>query len=271
MTTFESKVSAAIEQHRGKLLRHRLYERLQTLEDLKVFMEVHVFAVWDFMSLLKALQLKLTCVRTPWLPEGNGQIRRLVNEIVLGEESDTLPEGGATSHFELYLQAMREAGANTRQSEKLIRLLETGQSVTSALESCGAALAVRRFVGHTFAVVEHGKPHEIAAAFTFGREDLIPEMFTELVHSLERQFPGKLKTLRYYLDRHIQLDGDEHGAMGLQMVDLLCAGLAEREDEAIAAAVSALQARLKLWDAISEMICEEQPIQRVTAPMEETS
>ena len=130
---------------------------------------------------------------------------------------------------------------------------------------------MRRFVGHTFAVVEHGKPHEIAAAFTFGREDLIPAMFTELVQSLERQFPCKLKTLRYYLDRHIQLDRDEHGAMGLQMVDLLCAGLAEREDEAIAAAASALQARLKLWDAISEMICEEQPIQRVTAPMEETS
>ena len=91
MTTFKSKVSAAIEQHRGKLLRHRLYERLQTLEDLKVFMEMHVFAVWDFMSLLKALQLKLTCVRTPWLPEGTSQIRRLVNELVLGVESDNLP------------------------------------------------------------------------------------------------------------------------------------------------------------------------------------
>jgi hypothetical protein len=96
---FQENLTGAIAAERQALLEHRLYGRLQTLEHLAVFMEYHVFAVWDFMSLLKALQVRLTCASVPWLPQGNAQVRRLVNEIVLGEESDVLPEGGAASHF----------------------------------------------------------------------------------------------------------------------------------------------------------------------------
>ena len=118
------KVTAAIAADRRALLEHPLYGRLQTLSHLAVFMEHHVFAVWDFMSLLKALQVRLTCASVPWLPQGNAQVRRLVNEIVLGEESDALPSGGATSHFELYLQAMQEAGADTSQMNQFIQQLE---------------------------------------------------------------------------------------------------------------------------------------------------
>jgi len=248
---FQESLAAAIGGERLALLEHRLYGQLRTLEHLAVFMEHHVFAVWDFMSLLKALQVRLTCASVPWLPLGNAQVRRLVNEIVLGEESDALPGGGAASHFELYLQAMREAGADTAQVEDFIRQLEAGQTVAGALEQAGVPAAVGAFVRHTFAVIERGRPHEIAAAFTYGREDLIPEMFTRLVHGLERQFPGKLATLRYYLDRHIELDGDEHGEMGRQMVDLLCECDPRREQESTRAAVDALQSRIRLWDGIA--------------------
>ena len=254
LLSFHQSVDAAITDERRALLEHRLYGQLRTLEHLAVFMEHHVFAVWDFMSLLKALQVRLTCASVPWLPQGNAEVRRLVNEIVLGEESDALPEGGAASHFELYLQAMRQAGANTAQVEHFIRTLESGQTVDGALEHAGVPPAVGAFVRHTFSVIGRGRAHEIAAAFTYGREDLIPEMFTRLVHGLERQFPGKLATLRYYLDRHIELDGDEHGEMGRRMVSLLCEGDPSREEEATQAAVAALQSRIQLWDGIASAV-----------------
>jgi hypothetical protein len=252
--TFHQRVDAAIADERRALLEHRLYDQLRTLEHLAVFMEQHVFAVWDFMSLLKALQGRLTCAGVPWLPQGNAEVRRLVNEIVLGEESDSLPEGGAASHFELYLQAMRQAGADTAQVAHFIRTLESGQTVDGALAQAGVSASVNEFVRHTFAVIGRGRAHEIAAAFTYGREDLIPEMFTQLVQGLERQFPGKLATLRYYLDRHIELDGDEHGEMGRRMVNLLCEGDPRREQEATQAAVAALQARMRLWDGIASAV-----------------
>jgi hypothetical protein len=262
---FQKRLASAIAAERRALLGHRVYGRLRTLEDLAVFMEHHVFAVWDFMSLLKALQIRLTCASVPWHPQGNAELRRLVNEIVLGEESDALPEGGASSHFELYLDAMHQVGADTSQVEKFIRLLRSGQPVAVALEQAGVPTAVGAFVRHTFEVIERGRTHEIAAAFTYGREDLIPEMFTQLVHGLERQFPGKLARLRYYLDRHIELDGEEHGGMSLQMVSLLCEGDTRREEEASQAAVSALQSRILLWDGIAlavEQSDKPEPIER---------
>jgi hypothetical protein len=253
-SSFSASLTQAIAAGRQALLEHRLYGHLQTLEGLAVFMQYHVFAVWDFMSLLKALQVRLTCARVPWVPQGDAGVRRLVNEIVLGEESDSLPGGGAASHFELYLQAMREAGAETAQVECFIQLMRNGQTVAAALEQADVPAAVGAFVRHTFAVIERGHEHEIAAAFTYGREDLIPEMFTQLVHGLEREFPGKLSTLRYYLDRHIALDGEEHGEMGRQMVNLLCGGDPRREEEATQAAVAALQSRILLWDGIAEAV-----------------
>jgi hypothetical protein len=253
-TVFQRKLRSAIEPERRTLLEHRLYARLNTVEQLAVFMQYHVFAVWDFMSLLKALQKHLTCVSVPWRPQGDAAVRRLVNEIVLGEESDALPLGGAASHFELYLQAMREVGANTERVEYFIRQLDLGQSLTTALALARVPPAVGAFARHTFAVIERGRPHEIAAAFTYGREDLLPDLFTELVHGLEGQFPGKLATFRYYLDRHIELDGDEHGAMGRRMVELLCASDPMREEEAKQAAVQALQSRIDLWEAIATAI-----------------
>lgn len=252
--SFQQSITEATSSIRQALLNHPLYQRLKTIEDLAVFMEHHIFAVWDFMSLLKALQFRLTCTSIPWLPVGEGQLRRLVNEIVLGEESDLLPDGGSASHFELYLQAMQEAGANTDRIEGFVQRLSSGDSLTTALKNATVPLGVQAFVNHTFQVIENNRAHEIAAAFTYGREDLIPDMFTQLVQSLEQQFPGRLKTLRYYLDRHIELDGDEHGDMGRQMVDLLCGDDPQKQLEAREAAVAALQARLELWNSIAEAV-----------------
>ena len=91
---------------RDQLFNHEVYRSIKTPDDLRTFMEHHVFAVWDFMSLLKALQRHLTGVTIPWLPQGDRNARRLINEIVLDEESDEDGEGGYISHFELYRAAM---------------------------------------------------------------------------------------------------------------------------------------------------------------------
>jgi hypothetical protein len=254
VSDFQKSLSAAIADDRRALFEHRIYGQLRTLENLIAFMEQHVFAVWDFMSLLKALQMHLTCVSVPWRPVGNAQVRRLVNEIVLAEESDALPTGAAASHFELYLHAMQEAGAKTDPINQFIQSLESGKTVAEALEQGSVSAAVAVFIRQTFELIERGRPHEIAASFTYGREDLIPEMFTQLVQGLEQQFPDKVATLRYYLDRHIALDGDQHGEMGRQMVALLCDGDACREQEATQAAVAALRSRVRLWDDIAQAL-----------------
>ncbi len=249
-------IADSIEPLRQKLLDHPLYRNLKTLEDLRVFMEFHVFAVWDFMSLLKALQRDLTCVTLPWLPAGNANARKLINQIVLGEESDTDPEGRVSSHFELYLESMREAGANPHAIDRFVQRLQEGDAVSGALQDLDIAPCVAAFVNETFRFIEAGQTHQTAAAFTYGREDLIPGVFGELVASLDSYVPGSLGKFRYYLARHIELDGDEHGELGRQMVASICREDPVRWQEAADAACLALESRLRLWDGIHAAIQE---------------
>jgi hypothetical protein len=235
---------------RQQLTSHRVYQSLHSLDDLRVFMQHHVFAVWDFMSLLKALQRELTCVEVPWVPRGHPATRRLINDIVLEEETDVDPEGRPTSHFELYLRSMRECGADTAPIERLLAALAEGASVAAALEAAQAPTSVREFVLETFRIIDSGKPHAVAAAFTFGREDVIPDMFRHLVHDLRQRFPGQLDTFTYYLDRHIQLDEEVHTPLAQQMVRELCQDDARRWQESREVAAACMRARVALWDGI---------------------
>ena len=243
---------------REELLRHGIYQSIRSLEDLCIFMEHHIFAVWDFMSLLKSLQQSLTCVSLPWVPKGSPAVRRLINEIVLGEETDVNQHGEAASHFELYLQAMQECGANVAPIGKLIELVNIGVAVTEALTQVEMPESVRAFVTHTFSLINTGKPHVVAAAFTFGREDVIPDMFRRLVGDLNERFPGALETFTYYLDRHIELDEEVHTPLALQMISELCGTNAIKWAEAEEAARSSMQYRIRLWTGIREAIGTKQ-------------
>ncbi|HET9502756.1 MAG TPA: DUF3050 domain-containing protein [Hymenobacter sp.] len=254
---FIKDLQTELQPARQQLVDHSLYYRIRSLEDLRVFMAHHVFAVWDFMSLLKALQRDLTCTTLPWVPVGNPATRRLINEIVLEEETDVDPEGRATSHFELYLRAMREAGADTAPAERLLAALAEGASVPAALAAAGAPAAVQDFVKHTFAVIAAGQPHAVAAAFTFGREDVIPDMFRHLVADLGRRFPGQLDTFIYYLNRHIELDEENHAPLAQQMVRELCGTDLLRWQQAAEVAQQGMAARVAFWDGIQAALAHE--------------
>jgi hypothetical protein len=242
-------IEAAIAPLRSRLKSHRLYSQIQNVQQLRLFMESHVFAVWDFMSLLKWLQAHLTCVTIPWAPSAHPQASRLINEIVLGEESDTFGSG-YISHFDLYLRAMNEAGADTSAIRKLLAALAADSPMNAALQFAEVPAEAAAFVLSTFDLLRTEKPHVIAAAFTFGREDLIPDMFREMVRDLRRHFEG-VALFEYYLERHIEVDGESHGPMALQMVQELCGNDEAKWREATHAAELALEARLALWDGIA--------------------
>jgi len=184
-------IEKAIYPYQQQLLKHPLYESLKTPDDLKRFMEHHVYAVWDFMSLLKALQYDLTKVSTPWYPLGNPEIRYLINEIVLAEETDINMDGKRQSHFEMYLDAMDKANASTLDIKKFLDHIKHGTDIFLVISVSEIPQSVKDFLLFTFETIADRKPHKIAAAFTFGREDLIPSMFTQIIGSIQKNFPKK--------------------------------------------------------------------------------
>jgi len=239
---------------REELKSHRLYQQLQTLEDIKIFTQDHVFAVWDFMSLLKTLQRELTCVSTPWVPRKKGKLTQFINEITLAEESDVDLSGESKSHFEMYLDAMRHMGSETHKIEVFLSKIDQNSSIEEALDFAEVPEAVKNFVKVTFKTIYSNDAHKVAAAFTFGREDLIPDMFIEMIKNINNDSDLDLSHLIYYLERHIEVDSGEHGPMALKMIQELCGDDPVKWEEALVASKTALNHRIALWNGIAELI-----------------
>ena len=235
---------------RAALLDHTLYAQVVSVPDLRRFMEDHVFAVWDFMSLLKRLQQDMTCIRVPWFPVDNAKAARLINDIVIGEETDVDPDGSYVSHLDLYLRAMKDVGASILQFDRFRSLVLIGVPVEIALARAGAPPHVQAFVAHTMALANSGSTEEVLAAFFYGREDIIPEMFRRLLETLygAKHDNDRLRHFIYYIDRHIELDGDSHGPMGRELLDDLIANSPDRGERAVQAACSSIKARIGLWN-----------------------
>lgn len=247
-------IEGRLEPIRERLLNHPVYREIDRMDALRQFMELHVFAVWDFMSLLKTLQMRLCCVDVPWMAPADPQACRLINEIVLAEESDDDGRGGFASHFELYRRAMRQYGASMAGIDGLINALRGGASVQEAIDLPVVPEITRPFVEQTFRIIESGQLCAIASAFTFGREKVLPGVFQRIVDKLNAESRGQLNDFRYYLERHIELDGDEHGPMASRLVTSLCGANESLWQLTEETAVECLVAREKLWDGIYNVI-----------------
>lgn len=232
----------------AELENHQLYGHIQSINDLQLFMDRHVYAVFDFMSLTKALQNELAPSGGIWTMPKSNKLARFINEIVLCEESDELPSGEFISHFEMYCRAMAEVKANSDLPLAFIHYVsEHGLKI--ALNEFDIPKCSRTFMDSTFATLKAGRIHEIAASFCFGREKCIPIMFQTLLDQMnisEKEAP----TFHYYLKRHIEVDGDSHGPLALNMIEHLCGDDKGKWNEALNAANSSIDNRIQFWDEV---------------------
>lgn len=241
------------------LKNHSIFGAVRTLEDLRYFMSWHVFAVWDFMSLVKRLQHEFTSVSLPWTPPQKPAAARLINDIVLGEESDLMPDGSYSSHFDLYLSAMREVGADTSQIEYFVNLVRSNIAVDVALRMVKAPESIQKFVLATIESAQNGTVYEVLGSFLFGREDAIPQMFKTLL--ADWAVPcDETPVFVYYLQRHIELDGDSHGPAANRLVDEMSMGNAEHLHQIYRAGIKAIKHRVALWDALKAELVRRQEV-----------
>ena len=247
------KILDETQPERDALQNHAIYHSINRIEDLHIFMENHVFAVWDFMSIIKSLQKRLTCVDVPWIPTRMGSTTRLVNEIILEEESDKDMYGEFVSHFEMYCHAMNQAGANTKNIDQFLLKLES-KGLSEALNKSSAPDAAKMFVEDTFDKLNDSPNHIIAAMFTFGREEVIPDMFRLIIKTIDKDLNGNLKNFIYYLDRHIGLDEDEHTPAALKMIKELCNNDESKWEQTVECGKSVMQSRITFWDGILTQI-----------------
>lgn len=242
-----------IQEHKSQLENHSLLvtNTIQTVEDLQIFMKYHVFAVWDFMSLLKTIQHEVVPTSNLWIPTKNNRsdIARMINEIVLCEETDVSPDGnGSMSHFDLYLHAMMEVNADTTPiREYLQRVENTGTHWF-------APPIVEPFVDTTFSAIRKGV-HCAAASFCYGRETVIPSMFKRILKQINMS-EADCPKFSYYLERHIEVDGGDHGPKSEMLVNYFCKDDPFLIYEAEQAAISAIKARIKLFDNIERAILD---------------
>jgi len=246
-----------IHAFKEQLEQHPVYEAVRRIEDLRCFMQHHVYSVWDFMSLIKFLQQAVAPSQYPWAPSGDAAARRFINELVLEEESDEAPTAadgnpGYASHFELYCEAMREVGADDRAPREFVDAVKA-RGIGQALEAGFVPLPSRRFTRMTFSFLDSGKPHVVAAALALGREHIIPCMFRSFLRGLGVT-PAQAPIFHYYLNRHIHLDQDFHAPLSLRLLNSLCGDDARKQEEAVTAAEQAVAARLLFWDGVMEAI-----------------
>lgn len=248
-----------IQRLRDRLDAHPVYAALTSLDDLRVFMQHHVYSVWDFMSLIKYLQHHVAPARWPWTPHGDASIQRFINELVLEEESDIALPGhsGHTSHFLLYLDAMREIGADAATPLRFVEQV-AAHGIGPALDSRLPPAPATAFLRSTFAFIDSGKPHVVAAALALGREHVIPSMFRALLSRMTVT-AAQAPSFHYYLNRHVGLDEDFHAPLSLRLLDALCGQDPQKWREARDAAEQAVAARLQFWEGVVHALPSQSP------------
>lgn len=253
MTTLD-ELRGELESLTKQATGHQVFKRLTSLENARVFMQHHVYCVWNFQSLLKRVQRDFTCQTTPWMPIGNPEARRLINEIVLEEESDMHPTLGALSHYELYRQAMEQAGCDVTVLDAFMTDMSETHDLMRTVRSSSIPSTVKEFLEQDFRVILHGNTHKVLALFTLCREEAVPSFFLPMVKTLNEGVGDRLELFVYYLNRHIEVDGDRHGPASRRMLDEACGDDDNMWREAYATAIENMTLRIGIWDGILKEI-----------------
>jgi len=244
-----------------QLLNHDLYKYIETPDDLRIFTQHHVFEVWDSMSLVKCLQQKLTNINVPWTPRQSPKLTYFINDMVLAEESDVNLNGKRQSHFEMYLQAMEELKASTFDIHKFIEQVDHGTDIFLVISASELPEPVKSFLIFTFNTIYHEQLHQVAAAFVFGREELIPDTFCEILGEIEEKFPEEnISNLKYYFQRRLDIDRDIHRPMAIQLIEDICQNHSDLWQNVEEVAVNALHKRLNLWNGILKEVLKQKAI-----------
>ena len=261
MTNHTQRILQNTKPLKQQLLNHDLYKYIETPDDLRIFTQHHVFAVWDFMSLLKSLQQKLTCIEVPWTPKQSPELTYFINKIVLAEETNTNLNGERQSYFAMYLEAMRDIEANTENISKFTEQIQHGTDIFLVISASQLPKSIKSFLIFTFNTIYHKQLHQVASVFTFGREELIPDMFTQIIDNIQSNFPDQdILKLNYYFERQIELDRDEHRPLALQLVLNLCGDDVSKWDDVEQTAIKSLQKRLEFFDGIKTAILNHKAI-----------
>ncbi len=231
---------------------HKLFEQGATFtqEELKIFMEFHIYAVWDFMSIVKSLQNFICPSTYPWRPNkySKNGIAHLINEIVFSEESDVDENDNYFSHFDLYVSAMHDVGADSSNAMNFIEKFELHEH--NLLEAPKESF---KFIQNTFNCIKSNKLSNIAAIFTYGRETTIPDMFSKILSKIDEK-DIRYNNLRLYIKRHIEVDSSRHGPLSIQLFNYTCENSQDIFDEAVEYAIKAIEARILLWDGVLKKI-----------------
>lgn len=242
-----------LKSHQQKLEQHPLLVKnsISNKKQLAIFMEHHVYCVWDFMSLVKGLQNSIAPSSWPWMPTEHTRngCARLLNDIILTEESDTF-QGRYISHFDLYLEAMEEVGADTRLIKNFIRNIPE-MGLLEAMN--GTPTPSKKFMESTFEFIGSGKPHVMASAFAFGRETVIPGMYMNMVKKIGITESDAPK-FHAWLNRHIEVDEEDHGPSSLKLVEILCDNDLVKFKEAQAAGHKSIDDKIAFWNSVEKII-----------------
>lgn len=244
-----NSISATISD---KLFNHPLVKSIKSIDDCKVFMEHHIFAVWDFMSLTKRVQEIFASTITPWQIPPNPLYTRFINEIILAEESDYLNDGRVMSHCQMYLEAMNEIGASTSNFMNFTQALNEHDFHSYEVKQFVPDSAYE-FITNTFSVVNSKNPHVVMAGFCYGRENIIPSLFLSILKRIG--ITNSQAPIFYeYLNKHIELDGDLHGPMAIEMLRFCCNGVRKKHLEAEATQLFSIESRIRFWNGILDSI-----------------
>lgn len=247
------EIEFTIQPHLDQLLKHPFYNEINHPGDLKSFMEHHVYAVWDYMSLLKALQERFTKTTSPWFPVGDPEVRYLINKLVLARETGVNYYGKRQSRFEMYLASMKAAGADTGKTESFLEQVIHGTDIFLVIATCDLPVSIRQFLKNTFDIISEGKPHKIAAAFTYGRTDIFPENFSEKIKDLQQRFPeDDLRPVSYYFES--LKDQRNLAESATALVEELCGTDKQKWEEVKQTSLTCLKSRSALWNGIRDEV-----------------